>query len=476
MKKTLSKIKTIRLIFLLVFILSCTHSSKTITTSKQEEPMRIVGSAGLPEKQNRGRGTYYLHGAEHLKLDNYYYDIPVVYNKAVKKWMNYFLNKGRDFFERYGKRAGRYAPTLGKLLEDNGLPRDLIFLAMAESGFQNNAKSWAKAVGPWQFMSYTGRKYNLKITWYIDERRDPLKATVAAGNYLKDLYKRFGSWELAAAAYNAGEGKVERAIRRYKTENFWQLRKWRYLRAETRNYVPKIMALAIIGKNLKAFGFGDLIFEDPLNFDELDVEPLTDLVTFSKAMNIPFSEIKRLNPEIIRWQTPPGVSYKLRIPVGTKKNHESCCKNKNFKAVAYKKYRVKDRRIRLDKVARRFKLKKRLLANLNNMAPRQVLGKGQEILLPFREDHHIRARMYSDLYERPRRSVVRRRIYRKLVKRGKRRGKKITNPSEFYVVRKGDTLWTVSQRTGVSLNTLIASNYRIIKRRMIRAGDRLIVR
>ncbi len=142
-------------------------------------------------------------------------------------------------------------------MADNGLPRDLIYLAMAESGFQNHARSWAKAVGPWQFMPYTGRKFGLNIDWYVDERRDPLKASIAAANYLKTLHNLFGSWELAAAGYNAGEGKIARAIRMYHSKDFWRLTQGRYLRPETKNYVPKIMALAIIGKNLDVFGFNE---------------------------------------------------------------------------------------------------------------------------------------------------------------------------------------------------------------------------
>ena len=200
---------------------------------KKEEPShRIVGSANIEKPLKHHQKTYFLYGAEHLKLDTYYFDIPIVYNFKVKKWINYFLNRGRGFFERYGVRAGRYAPLMGKILEEHSLPRDLIFLAMAESGFQNNAKSWASAVGPWQFMIGTGRRYGLTTNWYKDERRDPIKATIAAAKYLKKLYQDFSSWELAAAAYNAGEGKVSRAINRYRTENFWDISRGRHLRRE----------------------------------------------------------------------------------------------------------------------------------------------------------------------------------------------------------------------------------------------------
>ena len=184
-------------------------------SGKPEDDHRIIGSARIKGSGKHKRKTYYLYGAEHLKLDNYYFDFPVVYNAAVKQWIDYFLTRGRGFFERYGSRAGRYAPLMGEILESRGLPRDLIFLAMAESGFQNNAKSWAKAVGPWQFMPYTGKRYGLRFDWYVDQRRDPIRATIAAAKYLTKLYGDFEAWELAAAAYNAGEGKIRRAIRRY---------------------------------------------------------------------------------------------------------------------------------------------------------------------------------------------------------------------------------------------------------------------
>ena len=217
---------------------------------EQKEIEKIVGSSSITNKNAHKRGTFFLYGAEHLELENNYFDFPVKYNKEVKRWIHYFTGKGRGHFLRYAERAGRYAPVMAKILEDAGLPKDLIFLAMAESGFRNTARSWAAAVGPWQFMPYTGRKFGLKINWYLDERRDPIKASIAASKYLSRLYDIFGNWELAAAGYNAGEGKMMRAIKRYKTENFWEIIKGRYLKPETKNYVPKIMALAIIGKIL----------------------------------------------------------------------------------------------------------------------------------------------------------------------------------------------------------------------------------
>jgi membrane-bound lytic murein transglycosylase D len=438
----------------------------------------IIGSAVIEKPHEYDKKTYFLYGAEHLGLENYYFDIPVVYNKAVKRWMDYFLNRGRGFFERYGARAGRYAPILGKILEEHGLPRDLIFLAMAESGFQNKAKSWARAVGPWQFMPYTGRRFGLQIDWYIDERRDPIKATIAASRYLTKLYKDFGAWELAAAAYNAGEGKMSRAIRRYKTENFWRISRGRYLKRETKNYVPKIMALAIIGKNLKTFGFEDIDFHEPLDFQEVEVGPATDLFKVADYIGVEFEELQRLNPEILRWFTPPSGNYRLRVPVGKRTAFEECCSGKAEAILAtdFMKYSIKGRRSTLRDVARKFKIKdKKVLPWLNGLAYTKRLKRGQQVLLPFRDGQNIRANMYADLYERPRKAVRMRRAWKKRIRRALKRGRKIASPN-YYQVKKGDSLWTVSRKTGTSLDTLIVSNYHILKRRRIRAGDKLAVK
>lgn len=456
---------------------------KAIDAARQAEEhgddSTIVGSANISNPSSYQRKSYFLYGAEHLKLENYYYDIPVVYNDSVKKWISYFLNRGRGFFERYGARAGRYAPILGKILEEHGLPRDLIFLAMAESGFQTKAKSWARAVGPWQFMPYTGKRFGLKINWYIDERRDPIKATIAASRYLTKLYKEFGSWELAAASYNAGEGKMSRAIRRYKTENFWRIRKGRYLKSETKNYVPKIMALAIIGKNLKTFGFEEIDFHEPLDFEEVQVGPATDLYKVSKLLNVEFEELQRLNPEVLRWFTPPdALVYNLRLPVGMKSVFNGCCDNKPELLLAdnFMTYKVKGRRSRVSDVARKFKIKdKTVLTWLNDVPFNGSLNRGQVVLLPFKDGQNIKANMYADLYERPRKAVRLRRAWKKRIRRALQKGRKIASPSRYYKVRRGDSLWSVSRKTGTSLDTLIVSNYKILKNRRIRAGDNLVV-
>lgn len=371
----------------------------------------IEGAATInPNGQLTGK-TFYLQGAEELQLENNYFDIPVVYNDQVKKWMNYFLNRGRGFFERYAERAGRYAPILGAILEEHGLPRDLIFLAMAESGFNTSAKSWAAAVGPWQFMPYTGRLYGLEQDWYKDERRDPIKATVAAARYLTKLYEDFGSWEVAAAAYNAGEGKLSKAITKYKSDDFWDISKGRYLKDETKNYVPKIMALAIIGKNLKTFGFEEIDFHEPLDFDEITVKPGTDLIKLSEALQVDFEEIQRLNPEVMRWFTPPNINdYKLRIPPNSAEKFAQCCSKMDLLATDFQQYIVTKKSMSLAEVAKKFKIKKAyVLTNLNNVSENAVFKKGDSVRLPFRLGEFVSPtnNLYADLFEKPRREVLR---------------------------------------------------------------------
>lgn len=423
--------------------------------------------------------VYELEGdiVSDLNLENTKFDIPVVWNKQVAMWVKFFTGKGRHHFQNYTQRAGRYAPVLSKIMADNGLPRDLIYLAMAESGFQNHAKSWAKAVGPWQFMPYTGRKFGLNIDWYIDERRDPLKATIAAANYLKTLYNLFGSWELAAAGYNAGEGKIARAIRMYRTEDFWKMSKGRYLRPETKNYVPKIMALAIIGKNLHKFGFNEIQFEKALDYEEILVKGNSDLYDVAEVLGLEFEELKRYNPELVRWQTPTSIdAYPLRVPVGVKESWDDFSEKDSVIANNFKTINSGKSVTTFQHISRKYKVPTDILAALNpELRPNHVPGR-TEVKLPFREDHSIKGSMYADLYEKKSSRRSRRGGYSRMISSNINRGKLIKNPSVFYTVQKGDTLWRVAQRTGVPMSTIIRTNRHIVKRRMILPGDKLAIR
>lgn len=446
--------------------------------AKAQSKSMINGASTLDNSGNYKGKTYYLEGAEELNLENNYFDIPVTYNDQVKKWMSYFLNRGRGYFERYTERAGRYAPILGAILEEHGLPRDLIFLAMAESGFNNVAKSWAAAVGPWQFMPYTGKMYGLEQDWYRDERRDPIKATVAAARYLAKLYDDFGQWEVAAAAYNAGEGKLGRAIKKYKSEDFWHLTKGKYLKAETKNYVPKIMALAIIGKNLKSFGFDDVEFHEPLDFDEITVGANTDLIKLSEMMGVEFEEIQRLNPEVLRWFTPPNIAeYKLRLPPNTASKFAECCTKADLVANNFQQFVVTKKSMTLEQVSKKFKIRKNyVIAGLNNVSESAQFREGDVVKLPFRDGELVSPdnNLYADLFEKPRKEVLRKnsRAYRA------RRYAARKKPMRYYTVKKGETLFTVAQKHGISVKRLIASNGEAIdkKSKKVKTGVKLVIK
>lgn len=213
-------------------------------------PLPVAKPLGEPKLVSAGGLEIYGHKIKHDK-----FDFPVVHNAAVDQWINYFTGKGRKYFEKYLARGRYFIPTISKVLKAHNMPQDLVYLAMIESGFNNSAKSRARAVGPWQFMRQTGQRYGLTVDYWLDERRDTRKATLAAIAYLKELYQEFGSWELAAAGYNAGENKVRRAISKYRSNDFWEIARHRFFKRETRDYVPKIIAAAILTKNCEQFGF-----------------------------------------------------------------------------------------------------------------------------------------------------------------------------------------------------------------------------
>src|SRR5947209_4950999 len=223
------------------------------------------------------------------------YDIPVELNDAVVAYIRFFQTDAREHFGKWLSRSTRYIPMMRQVLEKQGVPLDLVYLSMIESGFSAYAYSFAKAAGPWQFVTGTSRRYGLVTDFWVDERRDPDKATVAAAKYLKDLRARFhGDWYLAWAGYNAGEGKISRAIRNEKTTDFWRMMgKGRTLRAETKHYVPKLIAAALIAKHPERFGF-HVDHEQAPEIEEVVVPDATYLRVIAKIAGIAFEQVRDL--------------------------------------------------------------------------------------------------------------------------------------------------------------------------------------
>jgi membrane-bound lytic murein transglycosylase D len=245
--------------------------------------------------------------------------LPVEVNDRVTRWMGRFVGDQRPTFEQFLSREGLYGDMIRGKLRDRGMPEDLIYLAMIESGFQPLATSSVEATGVWQFMGPTALAYGLRIDDYVDERRDPVRATDAALDYLEELHARFGSWYLAAAAYNAGPGRVSRALRRHggdlegDEELYWEIID--HLPRETREYVPRLIAATLLARRADDLGFAGET-EDPYRYDRVWVPGGTRLHTVANSLDVPLSRMKDLNPHLIRGATPPGGSYALRVPQG----------------------------------------------------------------------------------------------------------------------------------------------------------------
>lgn len=379
------------------------------------------------------------------------FDIPVVRNASVEMWLNYFQGRGRKWFNIWLERSGRYIPMMRQIIREHGLPEDLVYLAMIESGFSAQAYSRAAAVGHWQFMRATGRMYGLKVNFWLDERRDPEKATVAAARHLKDLYDRFKDWKLAAAAYNAGAGKVSRAIRRYSTEDFWEISKGRYLARETRNYVPKLIAAALIAKNPEAYGFSNVRYQAPLTFEEVIVAKPVDLKVLARKAGTKYEEIQRLNPELNFHVTPPyEKNYRLRVPSNTSQAfvvaYSQLGPDDFFK---YAQHRIQ-RGETISTIASRYGISQREIIRMNKIRNTRAIQIGQNLILPVPEGADFKPQ---------------RRRYRQASR------PKPVAPGEAYHVKSGDSLWSIANAHNISIRSLKSANN--LYRNKIKAGQTL---
>ena len=293
-----------------------------VPEGEQEEPL-------VPELSDQRLKELYARSsvaawdknlAEELKKwdQELHIDVPIQVNQQVRAYLVYFTTERKDVFRRYLARSNRYLRMCKQIFQEEGLPEDLAYLALIESGFNPKAYSSAAACGIWQFIRPTGQRYGLVVDSYVDERRDPEKSTRAAARYLQDLYKQFGSWYLAAASYNCGEGRVQREINKgYK--NFWDLSANQCLPNETKNYVPQMIAATIIAKNPEMFGFKNIPYLPPLEYERVRVDESTSLRAAAVSVNVPLEEMQTLNPGILRGVTPPdSSSYMLNLPRGSK--------------------------------------------------------------------------------------------------------------------------------------------------------------
>ena len=311
--------------------------------------------------------------------------IPLVRNKSVDQFISYFQNKGRRQFEIWLDRYYQYGPMLERILNEYELPEELAYLAMIESGLNPKAYSRAKATGMWQFMYSTGKKYGLQRNWYIDERRDPEKATHAAAKFLLDLYKEFDHWYLALAAYNGGPGRVHRATRLHQTSDFWQLHS---LPRETRNYNPYYLAAAIISSDPTSYGFKTPKTK-PHKYEVVEIQQSADLAVLANSAGTSLKTLKAYNPELRQSATPVEVTYQLKIPVGKTdmfvSNFNSIPADQRF-APRYVAHKVK-RGESLWTISKKYRVSIHDLAAVNKIKNRHRLSVGQKLTIPVRRSN-----------------------------------------------------------------------------------------
>lgn len=312
------------------------------------------------------------------------HDIPIPQNSRVLSYVELFQGRLRDFIQDGLTRGAQYLPMIQSVFRAEGLPLDLAYIPIIESGFKPNAISKASAKGPWQFMKATAIENGLHHDWYIDERSDPEKATVAAAKYLKTLHKLFnGDWNLVLAAYNGGLGRVQRAVKRSGKEDFWELsQSSKYLPKETREYVPLILAAIIVAKNPAQYGF-DAIAHDALSYDKVNVPRAIDLRRVAEWTGSSIDEIQALNPQLRRWTTPVKYpTFELKVPTGTGEQFQARLADAGpSDMTALKWYTVRSGES-LTTIARKLQVRRVDLAEANSLSIKSRVRGGQSLIIP----------------------------------------------------------------------------------------------
>ncbi|MDQ2870485.1 MAG: LysM peptidoglycan-binding domain-containing protein [Acidobacteriota bacterium] len=387
------------------------------------------------------------------------YDIPIVVNEGVLKILATFQHDLHDIIGRGLARSGRYMPMIHRVFKEEGIPGDLAQVALIESSFLPRAHSSATAHGIWQFMPKTGRQYGLNSSAVIDERSDPEKATRAAAKHLRYLHELFHDWYLALAAYNAGEGRVLRAMEKSGITDFWQLAATGILKPQTQNYVPAVIAATLIAKNPAHYGF-DVEYEKPLEYETVLLDRAVRLRHLTSGEKVGIDELQRLNPEL-RSEVTPRLSdgYLLKVPVGTAEAVRLAYAEAPTARPAVFKRHVARRGETLASVARRFHVAVADLASANSLSARVKLRRGQVVVIPQHEVIAVAA---------PRKG-------KKGVhgERGSSRRKPaVVAASRSYKVRGGDTLYRIAARNGTTVQRLMKANS-LAASSDIRPGDRL---
>ena len=437
-----------------------TLSSGDGFTETATEPASIDTLLSLPPAEADATPAPEVATAVRADLATTSHDIPIPLNDRVLRFVEIFQGRLRPFLTEGLARGAAYLPMIHTVFREEGLPLDLGFVPLVESAFKTTALSRANARGVWQFMRPTGKEYGLRSDWYIDERADPEKATRAAAKYLKALHRMFGDWHLAIASYNGGPGRVQRAVKRTGIDDFWELTdSSKHLPRETRDYVPMILAAAIIARNPAQYGF-EIPATLPFTTDVVTVSGPVDLRNVAEWAGVPADDIRALNPELRRWTTPVRTrEYQLRVPMGTMASVlDGYAGAAPGDAAALQWYTVRKGES-LPTIARRLRVSRTDLAEANYLNTTARVQPGQRLVVP-------RAPSAALLAGRGNAPVAAARV---AASEPEAREGGVTRT--VYRVRKGDTLFSIARRHGVSVENLRVWNR--LKGSALSIGDRL---
>jgi membrane-bound lytic murein transglycosylase D len=407
---------------------------------------------------------------EAAQNDPVVHDVPIPLNQRVLAFIQLFQGRLHDFIEEGMQRGTKYLPMIQDVFRAEGLPLDLAYIPLVESAFKPNALSRAKAKGVWQFMRGTGIENGLRQDWYIDERSDPEKATVAAAKYLTTLVKMFdGDWHLALASYNGGPGRVQRALKRAKASDFWSLAaKGTVLPRETRDYVPMILAAIVIARNPAQYGF-DLQPEPPMSYEEVTLPKPVDLRKVAEWTDTTIDEIQALNPELRRWTTPVrDEAYALKVPVGTADLVAMLLQDSATAELASLKWYTVKKGETLAAVARKLGVGRTDLAEANYLKPSARLASGQRLMVPHEATVLMAARTDRPVPVTESRSVAAVEAVMPAMESGPTDRVKV-----LYQVKRGDTLASIARLFRTTVSALQTWNG--IDGSRINAGSRLTV-
>jgi len=479
-------------LFLCLFLVNCAHMASKTPDGKPLPDENTISSgdddagddAVTPGPEDEkpiqvGNSTPMMQDLSDTETDMKM--LPEDFNQNVSQWIEYFQGKGRKHMVRYLGRSTRYIPKMKEIFKAHGLPEDLVYIALIESGFNSKAYSHARAVGYWQFIRGTARRYDLRIDYYTDERADFMASTEAAAQYLKALYNLFGSWYLAIASYNVGENKVKNLVMKYYTRDFWELAKRRRLPKETIAYVPKFIAARMIAKHPEKYGFTppDVVYEAPLDFQEVKYDKAVSLPNLAQQLGMNYEELQGLNPSYKKGIVPKYTDQvMIRVPTSLKAEQVLAALDNSSTAVSlaqaasvaeendYSRYKIRSGDT-LSTISRRFRVSMSHLIEVNDLSRRAVLHAGKYLRIP-RSQREI-----SSAKRRPT-SLNMKAPKANLAKMMKAELKRKAVKQRVHIVKSGETLINIAQKYNVRMSKLIAAN-KLKSNGKILIGSRLAI-